>query len=224
LVVINFLIPPSILERRIPKGMELNYFGDETYVSIVCSTVRKLRVLGVPCASTSNLSLQFYVRQTNDRKRKGYCPLRNYVSNSSGKWFFGSRLDAEYQKLKMKTANSGFKIKGNIPQAEYQWKVDDHWNKLRIRARNKIKNVGPKSKVGFVLEHTNLYQSIEGKTLEYKIERPQWVAWDAAQANFTCDVQRLFGKEFVKPLARRPASVFVSSGSEVTYFKPTQIA
>ena len=62
-----------------------------------------------------------------------------------------------------------------------------------------------------------------GQTLEYAVARPQWVVWNAAQANFTCDVRRLFGPEFEKPLSRRPASVFVTSGSEVVIYRPTEV-
>ena len=125
----------------------------------------------------------------------------------------------------MKYANTGFGgKKGQIPEVSYQWRVNENWNKLRIRARGKIKNTDPSTKVGFILQHFNLYKSFEGKTFEYKVRQPMWSVWDAAQASFTCDVQQLFGKDFVKPLARRPASVFVSSGSNVTYFKPVQIA
>ena len=53
--------------------------------------------------------------------------------------------------MKMKWNNEGFKA-GGTPQVEYQWKVDDHWNKLRVRARSRIKNTGKDTKVGFVLD------------------------------------------------------------------------
>lgn len=124
--------------------------------------------------------------------------------------------------MKMKWNNEGFKA-GGTPQVEYQWKVDDHWNKLRVRARSRIKNTGKDTKVGFVLDHPTQYVSNDRKTLEYKVERPKWNVWDAAQANFTCDVQHLFGKEFVHALAKRPASVFLTNGSDVSISRPTEI-
>lgn len=224
-VAVNFLVPPDILKEHIPKGLELDYFGDETYVSLVCMVVGKLGLMGIPLApSCSYLNLRFYVRRPGDPlKRRGTCSIRNYVSSSTGAWLLGSRLESDFQKMKIKNKNSGFLGKSTVPEAEYQWKVDDHWNKLRTRGRSPIKNTGPKTKVGFTLDHANVYQSIDGKTHEFQVQRPAWNAWNVAQANFTCDVQRLFGKPFVKPLARRPASVFISSGSDVTFFKPEQI-
>ncbi len=226
LVAINFEVSPSILKDKVPKGLELDFYNKETYVSLVCMVVRKAPFFGLPLAPKfCELSLRFYVRHPSDPKnRKGTCFLRNYLSSASGIRAFSTRLGTDYRKLKMKFENSGFQGgEHEIPHAEYQWKVDDHWNKLRIRARNRIKNTGPDTKVGFILDHSNHYQMVKGKTILYRVQRPKWDAWDAAQANFTCDVQRLFGNEFVKPLAKRPASVFVSPGSDVTIFKPATV-
>lgn len=223
LVAVNFQIPPKILADKVPRGLELDYFNNETYVSLVCMVMRRVGFMGIPFTrGFVELSLRFYVKRPDDpTNQTGTCSLKNYVSSSTGALILGSKFDKPFPKLKMKHKNTGFQRKRNeIPEVEYQWKVDEHWNKLRIRARSQIKNTGPDTKVGFILDHANHYQTKKGKTLEYKIRHPKWTAWDAAHANFTCDVQRLFGKEFVKPLAKRPASVFVSRGSEVMVYRP----
>jgi len=224
-VAVNFVVPPSILKKHIPRGLELDYFEDETYVSLVGMVVNKLGLMGIPFApKCSYISLRCYVRRSNDPlRRRGTCSIRNYVSSSTSAWLLNSKLEGDFQKMKIKKQNSGFLKKTTIPEVEYQWKVDDHWNKLRIRGRNLVKNTGPKTKVGFILDHANVYRKIKGKTCEFQVQRPAWTVWDVARANFTCDVKRLFGKQFVEPMARRPASVFLSSGSEVTFFKPEQI-
>ena len=223
LVAINFLVPPAILEPLLPKGLELSYMADETYVSLICNVVRRSGFLSNPFSSgITHLSLQYYVRRTADpESRRGVCQIRNFTSASAGSW--GAKLEMDSKKMKMKRDNSGFS-KGGVPEVEYQWKVEENWNKLRIKGRNRIKNTGPKTKVGFILDHKNIYQDVKGKTIEIQVKHEPWNAWDAAHANFTCDVQQMFGKEFVKPLARRPSSVFVSNAGKVDYFKPKQIA
>lgn len=221
-VTVNFLVPPDILKKYTPKGVELDYFGDETYVSLVCMVVSKLGLMGIPFAPKSSyLGLRFYVRRSNDPlRRRGICSIRNYVSSLTTAWLLGSKLQGDFQTMKMKNQNSGFRAKSSIPEAEYQWKVGDHWNKLRIRGRSPIKNTGPATQVGFILDHPNMYRKTKGATSEFQVKRPAWKAWDVGRANFTCDVEQLFGKAFVAPLARRPASVFISTGSEATFFKP----
>ena len=127
--------------------------------------------------------------------------------------------------MKMKHENSGFDdAPDTVPSVDYQWKVGDHWNRLRIKARGRIRRSERETKHGFILGHDNNYSQRKNETLEYRAERPRWTIWDAAQANFTCDVKQLFGYEFEKPLGRRPASVFVSSGSDVTIFRPTVVS
>ena len=224
-VAVNFQVPPDLLTKLVPRGLELDYYNDETYVSLVCMVMGNISFMGIPLTRRfMELSLRFYVRHPSDpTNRKGTCFIKNYVSSPTAAWILGSRFESEYHKLKMKCKNKGFKGEGAIPEVEYQWKVDDHWNKLRIRARSRIKNTGAVTKVGFILDHSTHYQAQGRKTLEYKVERPKWTIWDAAQANFTCDVERLFGKSFVNPMARRPASVFVTRGSEVTIYRPTEI-
>lgn len=225
LVAVNFQVAPALLSKQVPKGLELDYYNNETYVSLVCMVMRKIGVMGIPLTrGFVELSLRFYVRHPNDPvNRKGTCFIKNYVSSATAALILSSRFDHQYHKMKMKYKNKGFKGDATVPEVEYQWKVDDHWNKLRIRARSRIKNTGSDTKVGFILDHSTHYQSKANKTLEYKVDRPKWTVWDAAQANFTCDVERLFGKSFVKTLARRPASVFVTRGSDVTIYRPTEV-
>lgn len=225
LVAANFQIPSALLSKLVPKGLELDYYNEETYVSLVCMVMSKVGVMGIPLTRRfAQLSLRFYVRHPSDpENRKGTCCIKNYVSSPTAAMILSSRFECEYDKLKMKWKNTGFKDDGDIPEVEYQWKVDDHWNKLRIRARSEIKNTGPNTKVGFILDHPTHYQAKDNQTFEYKVERPDWTVWDAAHANFTCDVERLFGKCFVSALARRPASVFVTRGSDVAFFRPTLV-
>jgi uncharacterized protein YqjF (DUF2071 family) len=226
MVAVNFQIAPKILADRVPRGLELDFFHDETYVTLVCMVMRKVGLMGIPLTrGFVEMSLRFYVRRPNNpTHHNGTCTLKTYVSSSTGAFILGSKFDMPFPKLKMKYKNSGFQRSGDaVPEVEYRWKVEDHWNMLRIRARSRIKNTGPDTKVGFILDHTNHYQSHNGKTLEYYVRHPKWSAWDAAQANFTCDVKQLFGKEFVKPLAKRPASVFVSRGGDVRVYRPTTL-
>jgi uncharacterized protein YqjF (DUF2071 family) len=226
LVAVNFHVDEKILQPLVPPGLELDNFNGEAYVSLVAMMLKGAKVWGLPFSivpSSAELSLRFYVKHTHaDGVEKGTCLIKDYVAGSTAAWFLESQFQSTFSKLKMKQTASGF-AKGETPEVEYQWKVDERWNKLRVRARSRIKKTSEGTKVGFILDHFNYYGRHNGRTLAYRVERPRWDVWDAAQANFTCDVQRLFGKSFVRPLAKRPASVFVTSGSPVTIFKPVVI-
>ena len=225
IVALNFAIDPEILKPHVPKKLELDFFENETYVSLVAIVLKNIRVWGLPIqipGQFGEFNLRFYVRRPDgSRYQRGVCFLRDYVSSKSAAWILGSLFKADFRTVKMQYENTGFNSKNLsvVPTADYRWQVDEHWNRIRVKARQRMKKTGPGTKVGFILDHANKYGCRDGATYEYSGTQPKWTIWDAAQANFTCDVKRLFGPEFEKPLAKRPASVFVATGSDVTIFR-----
>lgn len=226
IVAVNFHIDDSILKPLVPKGLELDYYNGETYVSLIAMTVRGIKAWGLPFSvipSCPELSLRFYVKHVRDgHVSKGTCLIKDYISGGTAAWFLENRFKSQFSRMKIKSNNSGFR-ENMTPEVEYTWKVDEHLNKIRVKGRSRVQKTGDDTKVGFILEHSNYFGSSDGRTLVYRVQRPSWVIWDAAQANFTCDVKRLFGMPFVKPLSRRPASVFVSAGSPLTIFRPLEV-
>ena len=107
------------------------------------------------------------------------------------------------------------------PDIEYHWKVaDDRWNEIRIRGRSRVKDLRANSKTDFIFRHTDRYTVSEKGIWRSELRTPGWVIWDVAQAKFDCDVKQLFGEQFVKAMSRRPTSVFLSRGNEVSLSRP----
>ncbi len=225
LVAINFPVEERILQPFVPKGLELDYYNGETYVSLIAMMLKRIKIWGLPFSlvpASPELSLRFYVRRdVRGQLEKGACLIKDYVAGSTAAWFLESQFKTEFARMKIKCRSSGFSA-DTTPEVEYRWQVDDNWNNLRVRARSRIDSAAD-NKVGFILEHNHYFGTYAGATVAYRVERPQWEVWDAAQANFTCDVSQLFGKKFVKSLSKRPASVFVTGGSLVTVHKPVVI-
>lgn len=221
-VTINFTISPDVLKSSIPHGLTLDYYKGDTFVSLVCMQIKSLPFCGLPIIPRfCELSLRCFVSETDDPTRKGVLYLKSYLSGKFGAWALGNLVPHNYQGLAIKANHQGGDLEA--PEIDYAWKVEGHENRLRVRARDRIAKKETSTKVGFVVSHSSHYQASQGSTIGYDITRPEWVLWDAAQANFTCDVRRLFGAPFVKPLAARPVSVFVSAGSEVTLHRPRKI-
>jgi uncharacterized protein YqjF (DUF2071 family) len=230
IVAINFQIDPAILEPRVPKGLELDFYKDETYVSLVAMNLKNVKMMGFPIPISrgfEELNLRFYVkRKVGPRYISGACFIKDYVPNAVGSWVLGTLFKSTFARLKMKRESSGFGSRDEsvVPSIHYQWKVGDSENRIKIRARSRMKKTGSDTKVGFILNHNHEYSVRDSKIYEYRMQRPAWTVWDAAHANFECNTKRLFGEEFVKPLSKRPSSVFVAEGSPVTIFRPTLIS
>ncbi|MEM7457261.1 MAG: DUF2071 domain-containing protein [Planctomycetota bacterium] len=229
LVAMNFQIDPAKLEPHIPPGLELDFYREnETYVSLVAAKLGAIRVWGIPvhvATGFGQLQLRFYVRRkTPDGYRAGICSVRTYVSSRAGGWILSRIFKGGFDHIKMKYNNTGFGS-GSEPTADYQWTVPPETsNRIRIQGRDRIKRINDDSKVGFILNHFTIYGQRGDQTLEYPVHHPSWNIWSAGKANFTCDVKNLFGAEFVKALSRRPASVFITAGSDVTVYRPTVVS
>jgi uncharacterized protein YqjF (DUF2071 family) len=226
MALINFQIDPKLVRKKLPPGLECDSYNGDSHVSLVAKAISDLRWKGIPvCRKFCSLSLQLYVKQeTSTGPKYGTFFLKNYVSRSGAAWLMGKLLGSEVDRLRIVQKASGFRLRTETPDVEYAWKVEDRENKIRIRARSRIKQIPSGSKASYVLRHSDRYTLQNGKTYLHGLSSADWQMWDVAQANFTCDVKHLFGEEFVKPLAKRPASVLLSKGSDVRIQKPVQIS
>src|SRR5215813_7793817 len=69
LVLLNYVVPRSLLEPLVPRGTELDLFRDEAYVSVVGFMFADMRVRGwaIPFLRTfEEVNLRFYVKRIVD--------------------------------------------------------------------------------------------------------------------------------------------------------------
>ena len=69
----NYEMEPTALEPYLPKGVELDFYNNKTYVSLVGFMFKKTSLFGVPIpffGSFEEINLRFYVRKIEDGKIK----------------------------------------------------------------------------------------------------------------------------------------------------------
>ena len=69
----NYEIEPSALAPYLPKGVELDYYNNKTYVSLVGFMFKNTRLFGVTIqffGSFEEINLRFYVKKVENRKIK----------------------------------------------------------------------------------------------------------------------------------------------------------
>src|SRR5215213_8190405 len=83
LVMLNYEVPPALLEPLVPAGTELDLWQGRAYVSVVGFRFLRTRVLGVPVPVHRNfdeVNLRFYVRRrASDGWRKGVAFVKEIV-------------------------------------------------------------------------------------------------------------------------------------------------
>jgi uncharacterized protein YqjF (DUF2071 family) len=65
LIIVSYLVPPALLERSLPRGLELDLFDGKPAASLVAFEFRSTRVWGVPWPGFVNFpewNLRFYVK------------------------------------------------------------------------------------------------------------------------------------------------------------------
>jgi uncharacterized protein YqjF (DUF2071 family) len=219
LAMLNFTVDPVVLERFVPAGTELDYFGGETFLSVVGFLFLNTRVLGLAVPLHRNfeeVNLRFYVRRKSiDGWKRGVVFIRELVPRRAiatvARVFYGERYSAMPMRHTIVDDENGVSV-------EYGWRRGKKWESLAMSGTGEAKSVAAGSHEEFITEHYWGYTA--GKnTSEYRVEHPRWKVWPAATAKFDADVATLYGEEFVAPLAAAAASKFIADGSHVQVWR-----
>ncbi len=216
LAMLNYVLPPEILEPHVPAGTELDTFEGKYYVSVVGFQFLDTRVLGLPIPfhrKFEEINLRFYVtRQERDERRRGVVFIKEIVPKqviaAVANTLYGEHYSAHPMFHRVDLDNR---------LIEYGWHTRErrHSFGLSVTGEPALPDAG--SEPEFITEHYWGYTKIsESKTREYRVEHPQWNAWDAALHSFEIDVESTFGSAFAPYVDDRPTSAFVADGSAVS--------
>jgi uncharacterized protein YqjF (DUF2071 family) len=98
------------------------------------------------------------------------------------------------------------------------------FNRICVRTVGEAQPLAAGSEEEFITEHYWGYAAQrDGGCVEYRVEHPPWRVWQTGEAEFDCDVKRVYGDRFVEPLSARPTSAFVAEGSPVIVRKGVRI-
>jgi uncharacterized protein len=217
LVMLNYVVDPSLLERLVPAGTELDGFGGKTYVSLVGFEFNHTSVLGfsVPFhQSFEEVNLRFYVRRG---PKRGVVFIRELVPKYAVAAVARFLFKENYSCVPMSHRVEAGKV-------EYTWKLGPQQYRMQIETDGEL-FVPPEGSLSqFITEHYWGYTTQKGGgSLEYEVQHPSWSVWNAKQASFSGNAVRLYGAEIAQVLTRNPDSAFLAHGSAVTVFKSARI-
>ena len=222
-VMMNFQMSSHLIASHLPKGLELLPFRSGYYVTFMASHIRGVKMLGLPIFPGFNaISLRTYVRSTKHPELSGTLTLKRFVSSSLGAW-----LSKKYLGLSASVVSIKRKVKSEkaamLPSVVYHWQMGDASNVLRVKARSQIFSTSENSKHGWMLDHLNEFSASKSGVFLRKAIKPHCKTYDIAKANFQCNAKKMFGPSFVKPLARRPSSVYLFSGGKSQFLPAEKI-
>jgi len=225
LAMLNYEIDPAVLQPFVPAGVELDDFDGRTYVSMVGFHFRYAKVRGMAFPwheHFEEVNLRFYVRRNaGGETRRGVVFIKELVPRWAIAWTARRFYNENYISVPMSHRIHKY---GLQRRATYEWTLGGQQNYLEARAECEPCEPADGSLEAFITEHYWGYvKQRDGGTLEYQVEHPRWRVWTAQEADFHCDVARLYGGEFAPFLTHTPASAFIADGSPVSVYPGVRI-
>ena len=222
LVMVNYEVPPEVLQPWLPEGVELAAWEGKTLASIVAFEFLETRVLGMAIPGHRNfheVNLRFYVRRkVNGGWRPGVVFIRELVPRlgiaCAARCLYGERYKAVRLNGCVWEGSHASSFPERTTFIRYWWRVRRSREGVYAEACGEPTPVTEGSEAAFLTSPAWGYSVHRGRTLEYQVEHPRWRVWNLSHVVLDCDVGRLYGEPFGKYL-RDPRSVLVAEGSPV---------
>jgi uncharacterized protein YqjF (DUF2071 family) len=224
LLMLNYAVDASVLERFVPAGTELDAFEGKTYLSLVGFEFNRSRILGfaVPFHQAfEEVNLRFYVRRSS---RRGVVFIRELVPRCAVAAIARFAFNENYSCVPM-SHRIAARAQGGVVEAQYEWGSGPDRCLMRIETEGPSFLPLDGSASQFITEHYWGYAAQpRGGCLEYEVQHPRWCVKIAKRAEFSGSLSNLYGPEITQALMRNPDSAFLAEGSPVTVFKGTRIS
>jgi hypothetical protein len=216
LAMLNYEIAPSVLEKWVPAGTELDSWNGITVASVVGFLFLNARVWNIAFPFHGNfeeVNLRFYVRRkANDGWRRGVVFIKEIVPRAAIAFAARRFYNENYVALPMAH-------KVGSDSAEYFWQLGRRNHSLKVSASGEPEDLRAGSEAEFITEHYWGYsRQPDGSTMEYQVEHPSWRVRNAADAFLDCDAASLYGEPFKESICGKPVSAFLAEGSPVTVY------
>ena len=226
LIMAQYTVDPAILAPWLPRGVELDMFRGQCYVSLVGFLFDQVRVRGVAIpfyTRFEEVNLRFYVTRTeaDGTRKRGVVFLREFVPRTAISLIARSIYEEPYATLPMRhRIVYGF----NSLAVEYAWRHRGTWSRLAVEADPAAQPIAPGSEEEFLTEHYWGYTNrTRGNTSEYGVEHPRWSIYPIRSHTIEADFAALYGPAFASLTGAKTASVLLAEGSAVSVLEGTRL-
>ncbi len=227
LVLLNYVVPRSLLDPLVPRGTELDLWLGEAYVSLVGFTFANTRVrgIGIPFHHTfEEVNLRFYVKRVVDgQERRAVTFIRELVPRAA--IAIAARLvyNEPYARVGM-----SHRIELNSTsqrRAEYRWTRSGAMGAVVGEGLGSPAVPAPDSEEAFMTQrHWGYTTQRGGSPVESHSPHPVWNVSRVAQGALVGDAVGVFGQQFAEVLAHSPRSAFFADGSAVAVHDPVRLS
>lgn len=214
LIMVNYDVNPEVLEPYIPFGTELDYYDNKCYISLVGFMFMNTKLLGVKVPFHINfeeVNLRFYVKKETKR---GVVFIKEIVPKPALSFIANSIYKENYCTLPMshRWEENTDKIK-----VEYSWEINNERNFVQVNSDVSPIEIEEGSMTEFIAEHYWGYSKVnEKKTTEYEVKHPKWKHYPIKKYNISVDFGANYGVGFNFLNNKKPSSILLLEGSEIS--------
>ena len=218
IIMANYAVHPDVLTPYLPHGVELDFYQDKTYVSLVGFMFKQTRLFHIPIpflGTFEEINLRFYVkRKEGNTVKRGVVFINETVPYKPVAWLANKLYKEHYTAIPTK-----HKIETSTlsKQVNYQWKINKAWNHINIHTSVEKEPMQPNSIEEYIFEHYYGYTKIDERhTHEYKVNHPSWLVNKVNDYSIDCDFSSMYGNDFSHLSSQQPDSVIMAEGSAVS--------
>jgi hypothetical protein len=225
LIMANYEVNPNLLKPYLPKGVEIDFFENKAYVSLVGFMFKKTSLFNIPIpllGTFEEINLRFYVKRVEGNNiKRGVVFINETVPYKLVAWLANKLYKEHY--IAIPTKNK-IVLSGISKNIKYEWKINNKWNQIAVNTDNENNQMLPNSVEEFIFEHYYGYTKISSHvSQEYKVNHPRWEVNKVNDYFIECDFAAMYGNDFAILNNQKPNSVIVAEGSLVTVnWKRTQ--
>jgi uncharacterized protein YqjF (DUF2071 family) len=218
LIMANYAVNPEVLIPYLPKGVELDFYDGQAWVSLVGFMFKKTSLFRIPIplmGTFEEVNLRFYVKRIDgDEIKRGVVFINETVPYKSVAWLANKLYKEHY--IAIPTKNK-IQINAENQLIHYGWKINQKWNEINVNTSIESVEMIPESIEEFIFEHYYGYTKIsEEVSQEYRVNHPRWKVNKVLDYSINCDFQAMYGNDFTFLNNQQPQSVIFASGSDVT--------
>ncbi len=225
LILLTYAVEPEILESYLPKGLELDMYKGNAFVSFVAFDFIRTRVKGIPFPFHINfpeVNLRFYVKHTDKEGliRRGVVFIREFVPKYMIALIANTIYNEPYLSTPMKSnivLKDGERI---ISHSLYYGGQEHSWqfvctDRGYMPEENSTEHFFKEHEWGFGVNH-------KGQLMEYRVEHPFWNVYPLAKRfELKVDFGILYGEQWSFLNQQIPYNITVAEGSAIKVFPGT---
>jgi uncharacterized protein YqjF (DUF2071 family) len=214
----NYRIDPQVLLPYLPLHTELDFFKGHCYVSLVGFLFQDTKLKGIHFpmhVSFEEVNLRFYVHHTgaDSARKRGVVFIKEIVPRAALSFVANNFYGEHYETLPMQ--HKWYRSRAGLV-INYRWKKGQ-WHKIQVVAAPQASVITPGSEEEFITEHYWGYTKLRnGRTSEYEVVHPKWMIYPVQRYGIDVDFAAMYGHPFAMLTSRKPDSIFLAEGSEVT--------